>query len=140
MKGAEAAKDDQEWFLPVESNGFKRFVRVVITTKDEATLLVVFSDPMAPEYSIQNKTNLDVEVYQKGLKNPSHFFCHSFKNTAFAWEDRFKKERFLEVNCGGVIESVDIEKVAKGEPHKTKPQNKATIGVAVMGSNKALVI
>lgn len=63
MLGSSSVNEEIEWFMPHKENSQRRFVRVVITTKDEATLLVVFSDPLVPEYSIQNKSDLDVQVY-----------------------------------------------------------------------------
>lgn len=70
------------------------------------------------------------------------FKCAPFKNTAFAWQDRFKKERFLEFVIGSgeneFRESVDVEKVAKGEPHQSGCS--IDIGVAVQGSNKTIIL
>ena len=46
----------------------------------------------------------------------------------------------MELDIEGVREIIDIEKVAKGEPHKTKRNCKAEIGVAVQGSNKTIIL
>lgn len=63
MLGSVAVNDEAEWFMPHIENANRRFVRVVVTTKDEASLLVVLSDPLVPEYSVQNKSERAISVY-----------------------------------------------------------------------------
>jgi hypothetical protein len=38
----EENKEEDKWYLPTQQNGMKRYLRVMITTKDDATLFIVF--------------------------------------------------------------------------------------------------
>lgn len=46
---ADSEFDAEKWYLPTKHNEFKRYLRVNITTKDDATIFIVFSDPFKPE-------------------------------------------------------------------------------------------
>lgn len=61
-------KQDKKWYEPSKLTQFRRFVRVIITTQDEATLFIVLCDPNMPEYRISNMTSKKVLVYQKDAK------------------------------------------------------------------------
>ena len=39
-----------------------RFTRVNVTTKNDATVLIVLTNPIFPEYEIVNKSRDDVEI------------------------------------------------------------------------------
>ncbi len=41
-----------------------RFTRVNVTTKNDATVLIVLTNPIFPEYEIVNKSRDDVEIAQ----------------------------------------------------------------------------
>jgi hypothetical protein len=55
------------WFKPQQDNGNRRFVRVVVTTQDDATIFIMLCDPHMPEYEIHNQTHAKIEYYQSGL-------------------------------------------------------------------------
>ena len=63
--GVEESKDGEKWYLPVKYNGYKRFIRVMVTTQDEATLFIVFSDPYKPDCIVRNLTNEKIEISQR---------------------------------------------------------------------------
>ena len=56
--GREAKEEQTQWFAPSGENNFQRFVRVIVTTQNDATILVVFANPVYPEYEVQNKTDV----------------------------------------------------------------------------------
>ena len=62
------ANQDKKWYEPSKLTQFRRFIRVIITTQDEATLFIVLWDPNMPEYRINNLTGKKVLVYQKDAK------------------------------------------------------------------------
>lgn len=86
--------------MPDKSNGFKRFIRVVVTTQDEATLLVVFSNPLVPEYAIQNKTKEAFGIVQAGVSmKPAKCLPNQDTGMPYAWQDRMAKERCLVITA-----------------------------------------
>ena len=61
-------KQDKKLYELSKLSQFSRFVRIIITTQDEATLFIVLCDPNMPEYRISNMTSKKVLVYQKDAK------------------------------------------------------------------------
>jgi len=53
---------EDKGYLPSYHNGHKRFVRVIVTTQNDASILVVLTNPQVPDYEIQNKTNDGIEI------------------------------------------------------------------------------
>ena len=62
----EKEKEDKNWFWPNAQNDDRRFVRVVITTKDDATIFVMLCDPSKPEFRLKNNSATVIEYYQSG--------------------------------------------------------------------------
>lgn len=56
------------WYEPCETNSYRRYVKVSITSSDEATIFIIITKPSMPEYSINNYTDKEVRFYQKGTK------------------------------------------------------------------------
>lgn len=56
------------WHEPSQLNHFRRFIKVSITSKDEATIFIVFTKPNMPEFRINNYTDRKVHFYQEGVK------------------------------------------------------------------------
>jgi hypothetical protein len=50
-----------KWHEPSEINEYRRFIRVIITTKDEATLFIMLCDPNMPEYRIHNYSGKNIK-------------------------------------------------------------------------------
>ena len=46
--------------MPKPENYYQRLVRVMVTTQNDATILVVLSNPAYPEYEIVNKTGVEI--------------------------------------------------------------------------------
>lgn len=86
MVCTEEFKDGEaEWYLPSAENGMMRYIRVLITTKDEATLFVSFSDPYKPECMIKNSTPEVLEYKQSGAKRRQ--VIQPFTSVPFVWDD-----------------------------------------------------
>lgn len=60
---------ESKWYEPSQLNHFRRFIRVIVTTQDEATLFVMLCNPNMPEYRVNNFTNKKVTIYQKDSKD-----------------------------------------------------------------------
>ena len=85
MLCTEEFKEGEEWYLPSQQNGMMRYIRVLVTTKDEATLFINFSDPYKPEWMIKNSTPEVLEYKQSGIKN--HKQIQPFTSVPFVWDD-----------------------------------------------------
>ena len=57
-----------KWYLPSKRNQYTRYVRVIITTRDNATLFVILSDPSHPDVMINNMSDEQIEFKQKDGK------------------------------------------------------------------------
>ena len=60
---AESA-EKKEWHSPSHFNNFMRYVRILVTTQNDASILIVITTPVYPEYEIVNETGDDIEVAQ----------------------------------------------------------------------------
>lgn len=52
------------WHMPNENNYFKRLLRVIVTTQDDATIFIKICKPKFPEYYIYNDTESSIEFQQ----------------------------------------------------------------------------
>lgn len=61
LMGGQVGMKKKAWHLPNENNFNKRFVRVTISTQDDATIFVIITKPKYPEYYIFNNTEVPIE-------------------------------------------------------------------------------
>jgi hypothetical protein len=62
-KRGQAGLNIKEWFYPQSLNNHTLISRIVITenpSDNNATLLIIFDEPLTEEYVINNKTNVDI--------------------------------------------------------------------------------
>jgi hypothetical protein len=97
------------WFIPSKSD-LSRFVRVYIHSLDEATIHIVLMEPKVPECTINNKTEENFSVKQKGTK--TQYELPSNKVLYWAWDDLDKKQ-VLVFSYGKKNVSVNIEDYTK---------------------------
>ena len=64
VKAEQQQSKEPQWYEPSPQNKYQRYVRVVVTSQDEATILVVLSNPLSPEYEIVNNTNSTLKYGQ----------------------------------------------------------------------------
>lgn len=62
--GGYSEHDSRTWCRASPANSYYHYVRVIISTEDEATLFVSFTHPIDPEYVIWNMTIADISVCQ----------------------------------------------------------------------------
>ena len=60
--------DEVRWNEPSHINEMRRFIRVIVTSEDEATIFIILWDPNLPEYRINNLSDKEITVYQEGTK------------------------------------------------------------------------
>ena len=63
------ANEEAKWNEPSYINGMRRYVRVIITSEDEASIFIILWDPNMPEYRINNLTNNEITIYQENTKD-----------------------------------------------------------------------
>ena len=85
VKGEVQEDGSGQWYLPTQENGYTRYVRVIVTTKDNSTLFVLFSDPPYPDIMISNTSDMSIFYKQKGSKNFDELVPNS--STPFVFED-----------------------------------------------------
>jgi hypothetical protein len=54
----------KEWYIPTEENGYLRFIRIILSTENEATIQLLITNPLYPEYQIVNRTLDDIKFGQ----------------------------------------------------------------------------
>ena len=64
----------KDWSQPQEANNFHRYVRISISTENDATLFICFLRPKFPEYYIYNSTDNPVVFKQVGCEQPHQIF------------------------------------------------------------------
>lgn len=57
-----------KWHSPSELNNFRRYIKVSITSEDEATIYIVFTQPSMPEFRLNNYTLKKIDFYQSTIK------------------------------------------------------------------------
>ena len=57
-------EDELQWYNSSPKNSCNRYVRIIVTSQNDAMILIVFTNPVYPEYQISNKTNEDLEIGQ----------------------------------------------------------------------------
>jgi hypothetical protein len=115
-----------KWYEPSEINEFRRFVRVIITTQDEATLFIMFCDPNMPEYRIHNYCGRSVKVIQNDIGHRSVVRnCKRAKviktlgkrdriesyPIPFVWDDQSKDDKKVIVEIDGQKKEFDLDEI-----------------------------
>lgn len=113
-KREEVVGDHTQWHLPSLANGFHRYLRVIISSRDEATVEIIITDPTLPEYRIVNQTDhvihfgqmKETPFWQKqdtieSLLIKGRFMAvdpHS--DIPFTWESRVPAKRIFGIKVG----------------------------------------
>lgn len=118
--------DEVKWYEPSALNDFRRFVRVIITTKDQATLFIMLCDPNMPEYRVNNYSAKKVSVYQKDVGKRT--IVRSCKKARlikskgkrnhietypipFVWDDQTKDEKKIIIEIDGEKKEYDLDEI-----------------------------
>ena len=126
---------DIEWYLP--SNRYHlRFIRIKISSEDEATIHIAIMNPKDPDYRVVNKTDHSLLLRQKLWKG-DHLQLEPCQSMNWAWEDHLTKSKKIEVLVGDHCQAFSIEKVKE---YKTKQLMGFQIYVKVNNLTRELII
>ena len=108
------------WKNPKWTSGEKQYVRVMIYTKDEATIHVSFIKPKDPEFLIVNKTKEEIKARQKDYDG---FVVMVPPDTSLPWafDNNLIKEKRIVLLTAKFSQDYSLEKIKKckslGEYH-----------------------
>lgn len=125
---------DQEWYLPSEANNSYRFVRVLITTSDEATIQIVFLDPKDPDFRIVNKTSEVLKVKQSGFGERC-IEINPYKSIEWAWTDSQAEKKRVKIYNETISQEYSLEKVKN---YEKRTFGEATVSVLINGVTREL--
>lgn len=118
--------EDTKWNKPSSLNDYRRFIRVIITTKDQATLFIMLCEPNMPEFSIRNYVPREIVCYQAGSKDTrienicSPAKIHEYYDAKglvtkyetypipFVWDDQCAKVKKVIIEIDGAKKEYDI--------------------------------
>jgi vacuolar protein sorting-associated protein 13A/C len=118
---------DTHWYLPCPRNHFFFYIRVNVSSEDDACIKVTLSLPLIPSFRIynslqeplqikQSKTKTETEVIPAGSSLPFAFFDNTLKNKKvtlkiLSHKKRYSLEKIKEKNkdLGPFLVSIDFE-------------------------------
>ena len=115
-----------KWHEPSKLTQFRKFIRVIVTTQDEATMFIMMWDPNMPEYRINNRTNKKILVYQKDAKDRTivrscpraRFIKDSGKvldiistPIPFVWDDQTANDKKVIIEISGEKKEFDMDEI-----------------------------
>lgn len=106
-----------DWFLP--SIDHQRYIRIVITSNDDATIHIAFMNPKIPDFRIVNKTEFLLHLKQKS-SGADYIELDSHKSINWVWSDFLIKKKKIKVKVGDDEQSYSIEKIQKYESKKLR--------------------
>eukprot|EP00347_Sterkiella_histriomuscorum_P017164 403350423 len=148
-----------DWYMPKPENYYQRFVRVLVTTQNEASILIVLTNPVYPEYEIVNKTGEDIAFAQmqeasilNGLAqlkkhlNPDEMIVgkfHKIKNkitVPYVWQDRTLPNRLLAIKIGNSLKEINIDQGMQKLIFSASNQMRYNVEINVSGNAKKIKI
>ena len=115
-----------KWHEPSKLTNYRKFIRVIVTTQDEATMFVMICDPNMPEYRINNKTGKKIIVYQKDAKDrtiaqtcPRAMFVKERGKiidilsypVPFVWNDQAATDKRIIIEIAGERKEYDLDEI-----------------------------
>ena len=98
-----------EWWKPTLSNDCQRYVRVIISTEDEATLFISFTNPTDPEFQLANMTTETVKVRQEGCKHETT--AEPGQKVPFTYDNHLANKKKVAISVGGETEVFPVDKI-----------------------------
>ena len=121
-------KANTKWHELSVLNHFRKFIRVIITTQDEATLFIMLCDPNMPEFRINNFSVKKVRFYQKDAKDRAVTRTYRKAKTIkkkgepskvaifpvpFVWDDQTNSDQRLVIEIDGHKKDMILMKLKK---------------------------
>ena len=64
------------WHEPSKLNNFRQYLKVTVTSEDEATIYIILTKPTMPEYRVNNYTFRNIDFYMDKIKGYRiHRYC-----------------------------------------------------------------
>lgn len=99
----------KEWWMPTLANDCQRYVRVIISSEDEATLFINFTNPTDPEFQLYNLTDEPVRVRQEGCLYET--VAESGKKVPFTYDNHLAKKKRVAITVQDSTELFAIDKI-----------------------------
>jgi hypothetical protein len=101
------------WYEPKPSNFYHRFVRVTISTRNEATLLITLSNPSSPEFVVSNKTR-DLLAVRQG--DGPVWEVPPMTDMIYAYDNQHAKTKKVRLSIGRVSRLYSFDKIKRQKP------------------------
>jgi len=99
LSGENSERDTKvEWWKPSLANDCQRYVRVIISSEDEATLFINFTNPADPEFQLSNLTEETVRVRQDGCIYDT--VAEPGQQVPFTYDNHLAKKKKIAVTVG----------------------------------------
>ena len=129
----EEIMDNKAWFLPDFINDYFRFVRVVITSEDGATLHISLIDPVDPDFRIVNKTDEPLFVRQVDTDGKETCMVPPYESRAWTWQNHLLVNKKVKISYLGESRNYSLEKV---KSYKEKELGDTQVSVNISGSTR----
>jgi hypothetical protein len=123
------------WYLPDFSNDYTRFIRVVISSEDGASLHISLLNPSDPDFRIVNKSDEPIFVKQSGLEDKETLMIPPFESKPWAWANNFLEKKKVKVYLLDFSQEFSLEKIKN---YKQKPLGDFHVSVVIAGSTREL--
>ncbi|OMJ79705.1 hypothetical protein SteCoe_20226 [Stentor coeruleus] len=124
-----------QWYMPSDKKPF-RFIRVLISSSDEATIHIAFLSPKDPDFRIVNKTNEAIMYKQLGVIGDYHEI-NADSVEYWAWEDHLAKVKKLQLSLLQDSQIYSIEKIKEYQKRKLGPYE---VSIEVNDVTRELII
>lgn len=124
-----------QWYMPTDKKPY-RYIRVLISSSDEATIHIAFLSPKDPDFRIVNKTNEKIMYKQLGVVG-NYQEIDPDTVDYWAWEDHLTKVKKLQLSLLQETQIYSIEKIKEYQKRKLGPYD---VSIEVNDVTRELVI
>ncbi|OMJ71711.1 hypothetical protein SteCoe_29997 [Stentor coeruleus] len=126
---------NSQWYIPSDNRPL-RYIRVLISTSDEATIHIVFMNPKDPDFRIVNKSQDKIYYRQLGIQD-NYMVLDGDSTIPWTWDNHLAQKKKIEISDLNESFSYSIERVK--EYQKGKSMN-FEVSVEVNDSTREMVI
>lgn len=136
-----------QWNEPHGDNGYRRVVRVIITSNsqdDDATLLIILENPATEEFVIKNKTGIPLELFKydrvkKRALDQVPTLLDGYSSMPFVWDNRDINDKnilFRQPDNQKKKATASLDQVSKFDQKKKELKQNALFNLKVMNPEK----
>lgn len=107
-----SAGQGQAWHEPNLQNFFHRFIRVTITTHNEATILIVLSTPKEPEFVVSNQT---FEIIALRQNEGPEWEIPPMSDMIYAYDDLMARKKKVRLSVGRASRLYSFDKIKRNK-------------------------